>query len=102
MCSFREFSELVKMLNELDDEMLQMEDNISIVYILVQCIGFLINAIVYGQNDDFKKAGYRNYFSYTKRELEKLKKYAERLTNLLKINISGADNYFELRMTVCY
>lgn len=99
MCCFQEFSELIKMLNELDDEMLQMEDNIRIVYTLVQCLGFLINAVVFGQNNDFTKAGYRNYFSYTQTDLEKLKKYVERLTSLLKINISG-DNYFELKMTV--
>ncbi|KNC28619.1 hypothetical protein FF38_04914 [Lucilia cuprina] len=99
MCSFHEFSELIKMLEELDDELLQEEEHIRIVYVLVQCLGFVINAVVYGKNDDLKKAGYSNYFSYTQHELEKLKKYAERLTSLLKINISG-DNNFELRMTI--
>lgn len=99
MCCFHEFSEFMKMLNELDDEMLQTESNIGIVYILVQCLGFLINSVVFGKNDDLKKAGYRNYFSYTKRDLEKLKKLSEKLTGLLKVNISG-DNNFELKMTV--
>lgn len=100
MYCFHEFNELMKILNELDDQLLLKEDNIRVVYILIQSIGFLVNAIVFGQNEDFKKAGYRNYFSYTKRELEKLKKYAERLSNLLKINISAAENNYELRMTV--
>ncbi|XP_065364033.1 uncharacterized protein LOC135957249 [Calliphora vicina] len=99
MCSFHEFSELIIMIDELDNETLQEEDNIRIVYVLVQSFGFLINAIVYGKNDDLKKAGYRNYFSYTQRELEKLKKYGEHLTSLLKINILG-DNNFELKMTI--
>ncbi|XP_037814544.1 uncharacterized protein LOC119605482 [Lucilia sericata] len=99
MCSFHKFSELIKMLEELDDELLQEEEHIRIVFVLVQCLGFVINAVVYGKNDDLKKAGYSSYFSYTQRELEKLKKYAERLTSLLKINISG-DNNFELRMTI--
>ncbi|XP_023304447.2 uncharacterized protein LOC111686321 [Lucilia cuprina] len=99
MYTFHEFSELIKMLKELDDEVLQEEEHIRIVYAMVQCLGFIINAVVYGKNDDLKKAGYRNYFSYSQRELEKLKKYAERLTSLLKINISG-DNNFELRMTI--
>lgn len=87
------------MLNEIDDEVLQMEDTIPLVYILVQCLGFLINVIVFGKNDNFKKAGYGNYFSYTQHDLEKLKQYVEHLTSLLKINISG-DNNFELKMTV--
>ncbi|KAM7349163.1 uncharacterized protein ACRADG_008212 [Cochliomyia hominivorax] len=99
MYCFLEFSELTKMVQELDDEPLQMEDCIRVVYTLVHCLGFLINAVVFGKNDDLKKAGYRTYFSYTQRDLEKLKKYAEHLTSLLKINISG-DNYFELKMTI--
>ncbi|XP_013105202.1 uncharacterized protein LOC106085482 [Stomoxys calcitrans] len=100
MYCFHEFSELMKILNELDDQLLLKEENLRIVYILIQSVGFLVNAIVFGQNDDFKKAGYRNYFSYTKRELEKLKKYAERLSGLLKVNISAAENNYELRMTI--
>lgn len=87
------------MLNELDDEVLQMEENIRIFYIIVHCVGFIINAVVFGKNEDFIKAGYRNYFSYKQRDLLNLKKYAERLTSLLKISISGDDNY-ELKMTV--
>lgn len=101
MFCFLEFNELSKMLKGLDKEVLQMEENICLVYILVQCLGFLINAVVFGKNDDFKKAGYRNYFSYTQRELENLRKHAESLTSILKINIAG-DNYFELKMTVSF
>lgn len=97
--SFHNLSELIKMLNELDDEILQMEENIRIVYILVQCVSFIINAIVFGRNGDLEKAGYRNYFSYKKRELEKLKKIMEKLAGLLRVNVSG-DNNFELKMTV--
>ncbi|KAI8128079.1 hypothetical protein CVS40_2525 [Lucilia cuprina] len=63
MCSFHEFSELIKMLEELDDELLQEEEHI---------VSFMFG------------------------EVEKI---WERLTSLLKINISG-DNNFELRMTI--
>lgn len=100
MYCFHELSELIKILNELDDQLLIKEDNTRIVYILIQSIGFLVNAIVFGQNKDFEKAGYRNYFSYTKRELEKLKDYAEHLAKLWKIDISVAQNNYDLRMTV--
>ncbi|XP_019894666.2 uncharacterized protein LOC101890792 isoform X2 [Musca domestica] len=100
MYCFHELSELIKILNELDDQLLIKEDNTRIVYILIQSIGFLVNAIVFGQNKDFEKAGYRNYFSYTKRELEKLKDYAEHLAKLWKIDISVAQNNYDLRMTI--
>ncbi|XP_073833325.1 uncharacterized protein [Musca autumnalis] len=99
MYCFHELSELIKILNELDDQLLVKEDNTRIVYILIQCIGFLVNAIVFGQNKDFEKAGYRNYFSHTKRELEKLKDYAEHLSKLWKIDVVAQNNY-DLRMTI--
>uniref|UniRef100_A0A1B0AXS2 Uncharacterized protein n=1 Tax=Glossina palpalis gambiensis TaxID=67801 RepID=A0A1B0AXS2_9MUSC len=100
MYCFHEFHDLVKMLNEIDESMLQMEDNLRIVYILIQCIGFLINTIVFGDNESFKKAGYRNYFSYTKRDLDKLKHYLERLSSQLSIRVSQGDNHYDLRMTL--
>uniref|UniRef100_A0A1A9WVD8 Uncharacterized protein n=1 Tax=Glossina brevipalpis TaxID=37001 RepID=A0A1A9WVD8_9MUSC len=100
MYCFHEFHDLIKMLNEIDQSMLQMEDNLRIVYILIQCVGFLVSVIVFGNNESFKKAGYRKYFSYTKRDLDKLKHYLEGLNSQLNMRINQGDNHYDLRMTM--
>lgn len=88
------------MLHVIDDEVLQMEDSTQVVYILVQCIGFLTNSIVFGQNDEFKKGGYRTCFTYSVKDLRKLIEWAESLSNTLKVSVSKTKTYWDLRMAV--
>ena len=54
-----QIQDLNKMLKAIDSEVLQHEDSTLNVYMLVQVIGFLINAVVLRNNEDLKRAGYK-------------------------------------------